>query len=86
MMAEYIKVAGSLLAGVAAVMAAYNIGDGSGLARDGLLGHLSAKDARKQFGEEAAKSFQKIQHDHHQVHILVTGTVLGGDGCLASSK
>ena len=50
------------------MMAAYNIGDGSGLARDGLLGHMSADDAGKQFGEEAAKSFQKIQHDH-QVHL-----------------
>ena len=45
---EYMKAAGSLLAGVAAVMAAWNIGDGQGLARDGLLDHMSAKDAGKQ--------------------------------------
>ena len=61
------KAAGSLLAGLAAVMAALNIGDGHGLARDGLLGHMSAKDAAagQHFGEEAAKSFEKIQPEHH---------------------
>ena len=67
-MAEYMKATGSLLAGVAAVMAVYNIGDGHGLARDGLLGHMSVKNAGKQFGEEAAKSFKKIQHEH-EVHL-----------------
>ena len=57
MMAEYhryMKAAGSLIAGVAAVMAAWNIGDGRGLARDGLLDHMSAKDAGKQFREGAS--------------------------------
>lgn len=63
MATEYMKATGSLLAGVAAVVAAYNVGDGHGLARDGLLGHMSAKDAGKQFGEEAAKSFEKIQQE-----------------------
>ena len=64
-------------------MAAYNIGDGSGLARDGLLGHMSAKDAGIQLGEEVAKSLHKIQIDH-RVH-------LGGNhrtwwGWMSSSK
>ena len=47
MVAEYMKATGLLLVGVAAVMAAYNFGDGHGLARDGLLGHMSVKDAVK---------------------------------------
>ena len=48
MVAEYIKAARSLLVGVAAVMAAYNIRDGRGLARDGLLGHMSAEEHNRQ--------------------------------------
>ena len=67
-MAEYVKATGSLLTGVAAVIAAYKFDDGHGLARDGLLGHMSSKDAGKQFGEEASKSFSKILHEH-EVHM-----------------
>jgi hypothetical protein len=64
---------GGVLGGLGVVRLGYNadaIGEkgltriGSGI-QGGLEGHMSAEAAGRQFGEEAFRSFEKLQLNHH---------------------